>query len=857
MSQWFSDFSLTRLPGERREMGDVVRLSTVTSRGLETEGLPTAFTGYFVDGIGYRPARHPVITTPGLETAAFPVSAFDGVELLTNGADVEWSGVGGGMLSGHTWRGGRKLALRTFADWTGDALSQSDFYDGDPPSYNTLRGGLLLSGPVFADSAHFVLGAEARRVQMPMSPAWVPGPLDTALLAEADTSFGVDLSGYLTPRVVESEVISGFGRFDWQVAAAHRFSVRSSFATISVDNFDPGMGFTASIGSKMDGTDISAGATLTSRLSQGLSAELRIGVENSRREYFGAESPATVVVAGGQAFGNDPALGGRFERIAVRGRETVHIAAGPHAFKVGVEVTGASLDQTYNHGQGGEFFFSGPDQMRATEGVFVQSVGTFPVANYSTLQFGAFLQDRWRVAPGFELTVGLRYELEDVPVGEVQLNSEWLNQTGLSNIDVDGTRGKFSPRLGFLVRRGQWLVRGETGIYYDVVDPAVFSEYIIESGGMRVRRGVGVLGAWPGAPDLTAAPVAGERLTLLPSKLEAPRSSRVSFGISRVLGTSMSFHVSGTYRHTSFLPRRQNLNRHLAPIAFDQYERALQGTLIQQGALLAAVPESNRRFTDFDLVSSLDLDGVSEYWGATVAFERQLEEIVKLSGSYTYSKTDDNWLGAIRNGGAPDDQLSPFPYRLQGRDWADGRSDFDVPHWVVAGLELGKQRGLGVRLAGFYRYRSGYPFTPGFRDGVDANGDGSARNDPAFIDDEIDGVADLLSQWDCLRSQVGRFAQRNSCRSPGVHTLDVRVGIGFFQSGGFRSELVLDALNLLESEVEIPDRAVYLIDESGALATDPVSGNVTVPLVANPNFGLPLAHRASGRMVRFGLRMEF
>src|SRR5690606_32789463 len=130
-----------------------------------------------------------------------------------------------------------------------------------------------------------------------------------------------------------------------------------------------------------------------------------------------------------------------------------------------------------------------------------------------------------------------------------------------------------------------------------------------------------------------------------------------------------------------------------------------------------------------------------------------------------------NLAGAA--GAAPDDALTPLP-TASGTDWREGRSDFDVPHRLSAGAELRIGGPLNARLAGVYRYRSGDPFTPGFRDGVDANGDGSGRNDPAFVDERIAGVSELARAWPCLRTQSGALAERNACRGPGVHGLDVR-----------------------------------------------------------------------------------
>jgi hypothetical protein len=311
-------------------------------------------------------------------------------------------------------------------------------------------------------------------------------------------------------------------------------------------------------------------------------------------------------------------------------------------------------------------------------------------------------------------------------------------------------------------------------------------------------------------------------------------------------------HLAAVYRHTDLLPRREDLNLITTAAARDQHGRPVYGELVQQGALIAARPASNRRFENFDLVSALNADGFSNYFGVTVGLERRLGRVIRLVASYTYSQTRDNWL--VGGGGVPEFQLTPFPEGLRGLDWRESRSDFDVPHRVTVGAELD----FGpVRMGGFYRYQSGRPFTPGFRRGVDVNGDGSGGNDPAFVDDQIAGVSDLFPAWDCLRIQAGRFAERNACRASGVNTLDLRLTVVPLRVRGAPLELVVDALNLIESDIADVDRALYLVDRNGSLSLDAATGIVSLPLVVNPGFGQPVIRRTPGRAVRIGLRINY
>ena len=139
---------------------------------------------------------------------------------------------------------------------------------------------------------------------------------------------------------------------------------------------------------------------------------------------------------------------------------------------------------------------------------------------------------------------------------------------------------------------------------------------------------------------------------------------------------------------------------------------------------------------------------------------------------------------------------------------------------------------------------------------MDANGDGSWRNDPAYVDGQIAGVTDLYTNWDCLRTQEGSFAKRNSCRGPTQQTLDLRLVIGPFHLG-YPLEIVVDGMNLLDTEFASVDRALYLVDPAGSLVKDAATGLVTVPLVVNPDFGKAVQRYGSGRYLRIGIRLNY
>lgn len=868
-SQWFSQLELAELPHARRELTELGRLSSVSNSELETEGLPSRLSSIVVDGIPVSPARHPDLGSGPLQAAAFPLSVFENAELITNSADVEWSGYGGGILSGYTRRGTREFEVRGFGAWSGDALFSSKYFDPGTASSTNLLGAFLVSGPIKRDTAAFIVGVEARRFETPMPQLWNTAALEPEVVRIALDSFGIDLAGYGQPQTARTEAISAFGRVDWQMAAAHGLSVRANFATVPAaspaSRLSPAFHFTPAF----EGSDISTAATLTSQLDRDLDNELRIGFESSTRDYgpdiqtevngeFGVGVPSTFLINDNIAFGSSGVLPGRFRHSAFRLSETLYYRTGAHYLKGGLGLTLSSYEQTYTYGTTGEFFFSSASDLARGRGSLVQVVSPVPTASFNVPQVAAYIQDTWSAAPGVELLLGARIEREHRPRDELTRNEGVFVLTGLKSDSIDGTRIKFSPRASFtwdVQQRHEWIVRAAAGVYHDVIDPGVFTELITSGPQIEVQRRLGPLPSYPTVPPPGNEFGLAYRSTLLGPNFDAPRTGRVSVGISRLIGSLAAVHVSATLRRTDFLPRRDNLNLLSSPSAVDQYGRPLYGSLVQEGALLAARPESERLFRRFDVLSAINADGRSDYAGITVGAERRLASALNFFGQYTYSQTTDNWLSG--RGEGLDAQLSPFPDSINGVDWVDGRSDFDVPHRLVVGGEARVPLPLSPTVSALYRYRSGYPFTPGFRVGVDANADGSARNDPAFVDPSIAGTSELIAEWDCLGQHTGRFAARNACREPGVHTLDLRLGLNLLRADQYSAELLVDALNMLESDVGYRDAALYLVDPSRTLTRNDDTGSITVPLIANPNFGELLVRRTPGRILRLGLRVNF
>jgi len=250
-------------------------------------------------------------------------------------------------------------------------------------------------------------------------------------------------------------------------------------------------------------------------------------------------------------------------------------------------------------------------------------------------------------------------------------------------------------------------------------------------------------------------------------------------------------------------------------------------------------------------VIALNLDGWSTWYGGTIRIERTLARTLLASAAYTYSRTRDNWFGAYAGGGV----AIPVPALGQSGDWSEGVSDFDMPH--RAAVFAAWTSPLGLTVSGVYRYQSGRPFTPGFPWGVDVNGDGVSGNDPAFIDPALPGLSDVIAGWDCLRRAGGRLAERNSCRGDATNTVDARLALRLPRMGGLGLAATAEVIDLLETDFSFPDAALYRIDPAGSLVHNTAERTVSIPLVANPDFGQPMTSARAGRSLRLGLALTW
>lgn len=827
---WLAERGYAELVGGSRLLADAGALSTAADdRGVE--GLAWRRADISVDGAMLGAAGSGGLAGRTTTAAAVPLAAAAQATVGGLDWDTEIGGVGVG-ISALTRRGGDGSARR----W--------GVFGGSSDHGASLR----IEGPLQRDTAHVALGLDVQRSEVPRPAAIVAGDVEgLALLQSARDDHGTDLGALAAAVPVTAERASAYARLDWDLADRYAISVRGAGSYVrSEEATSRALG----LGAPVEATALQAAVNLRTRLTERISTEVRLSGDVFDGSAVASRVPSTLFAGRGVAVGGSAGEPFRDLRLTPRLNALLHWDLGRHRLKLGAIVASNRFETEGGGAPSSEFRFGDAVDLAALSGAFRAVTGPVRSGSFRMGESAMLIQDAWQVAEGFDLLLGLRFDTHRLPVRQLATEGAWLLASGLDNGTANASRKALAPRLGLRWELGsarQWTVEGGAGVYHDLPDHFQFGEALALDRALPVRGGVGTLSSWPGAPDAVTAQPLGGTLAMLGPGFEGARTRRLALSLSRGARGWTSW-IGGVYRHTDHLARRSDLNLPVAATGSDQYGRALHGELVQLGSLLAAAPGSNRRFAGFDAVHAIEVTGFSEYRAAVVGVERAFDVGLSFGLQYTFSQTVDNLVDGGRAASGPLPTATNSP-------WGEGVSDLDAPHRLLAALDWSSRRAGAIRLGIIYHLASGAPFTPTFRDGVDANADGVFTGDPAFVDAALPGMDALLSEWSCLRRDAGAFARRNGCRGDLQHRLDARFTVRLRELAGGPLELVVDALDLASAARSLVDRALVLVDRTGTLTTDPVTGVTTVPLAVNPGFGGPLAERSAGALFRFGLRI--
>jgi carboxypeptidase family protein len=362
-------------------------------------------------------------------------------------------------------------------------------------------------------------------------------------------------------------------------------------------------------------------------------------------------------------------------------------------------------------------------------------------------------------------------------------------------------------------------------------------------------------------------------VTTFAPDFEAPRAWRGSLGISRrVLSNRVNLSLDGTYARGVALFGVTDLNLKTAP-GFTLANEANRPVYVPPGAIDPATGTAafgaSRLHPQDGQVLSLNSNLQSDTRQITASANGFTDHglIYQLSYSLSHVRDQSSFAGGSAaygfasptTGGNPN--VVPF-----------GTSDLQREHQIVGTLTYPLT--ALIEITAVAQLSSGTPYSPLVNG--DVNADGVSRNDRAFIFDPANPATDpavaaamrsLLNSGsgrirDCLRSQVGQVAERNSCDGPWTTSLNWQLNIRP-NSWGLDRRLTISVqiLNTLTGLDLLFHGQNHLEGWGQPGAPDPTLLTITgfnpatleYKYAVNSHFGRPSSYQAYGQPFQFVL----
>ena len=836
---------LQRLP---IDASDLAAIATLAPGVVGVEGTDSTAASFSVAG---QPATQNAVTLDGLsfESMLLPPEAIRVSRVITNTFDVSRGQFTGGQIA-TTTRGGSNFVQGGFTysmrdpslQWSEDETAIA----GRGYNEHTLSGGL--GGPI-RRNVLFVFGSfQLRQRSDPLlSLATIDaGTRDrvgvspdsiTRFLSALDTyGLSPDVAGI--PRERQFDNLSFLGKLDWTVSDRHNLSVRGDWRGGAQEAARIGALSVPHNGGDSRTRGAGGMVTLTSHFGTGVINEFRGYVSSNLRSadpYLvtpqgrvrvgsvlpdGTRSITTFEFGGNAGLPQDATTHG----LEITDEVSLITRGGAHRLKLGALFNASRFEQELTTNRYGSYVYNSlSDFETGTPATFTRSL-TARSRSGASYNSALYLGDVWRVKRGLQVDVGVRLEasrFDGAPQYNPLVDTLFGRRTDRFPSEVHA-----SPRFGFswtpVAGRNvpRFTIRGGVGEFRARPATSMFAAALDATGlpdseGQLICIGSDVpVPDWTGFRDDPASipttctdggsgtSASGRRsnVTLFDERFAAPRSWRASLGGQKRFRDRYGIGVDALYALGTRLPRFTDLNLVASP-AFslsDENDRPVfapaSSIVASTGALSLG---GSRIHRGFGQVLLAEPDGRSRTAQVTVRANgiARIGLIFNVAYTAMWSRDESSFSCCTAGQGYSAPTTAGDP---RVREWAP--NNLERRHSALASMTYPVRPWMEITAVG--RLMSGARFTPFV--GGDINGDG-ARNDRAFIFDPntvadtavAAGMRRMLAREDrvgeCLRSQVGRVAGRNSCQSPWNPTLDFQANFRP-QSLGLERRLTLSLI---------------------------------------------------------------
>lgn len=431
--------------------------------------------------------------------------------------------------------------------------------------------------------------------------------------------------------------------------------------------------------------------------------------------------------------------------------DTLSKQLGKHSLKFGLDIRHIRLANQAAFDSKGTFGFNNlADYINNVAATYQQALQTASFDARQTQQF-YFAQDDFRLKPNFTLSLGLRYEYSNVPLGFFGATDP-QSLGALVPGPVKKDKNNFAPGIGFaysprpsggflksLLGEGATAIRGGYRIGYDILFYNILTVNASNFPRVVVPLVQNQIDVFPNRLSVSGSPSFNPLATFVnsPEDLVAPKAQSYSLTIQRQF--LKDFVVEVGYAGSRGLHGINQLQANPAVLT------AAQIATVQQTKSFTSIPttQARRIFPQFGSRVLIASTAQSTYHSGFVSLNKRLSNRLQFTSSYTWSKNMSNndeslGVGAI-TAGSPQIPQDYFNIDAEKSLSAFDRTHrlaisylYEIPWFKAAWAQNGFVKRVfdGWQLSGITEAQSGQPFT--ILTGVDTNGNGGGGDRPNF-----------------------------------------------------------------------------------------------------------------------------
>ncbi len=632
-----------------------------------------------------------------------PKESIREIRINSNPFSAEYDKLGYGRIEIFTKPGTDKYHGNAFYNYSSDVFNSRNPFSATKVPYDQNYWGGNFSGPVNKKSSFFI-DFDRRALK------------DNAVISADTLDPSLNILHVGQAVVTPNNRTTVSPRFDYQLSPSNTLVLRYTFFTKTDQRKSRRGAILTGVARLLERYDGAIGAGHRDRRAESAGhqrdtlAIYPYGERPERKQFY---PPAVQVLqtftGGGASLGYNYTHTNQYEA-----NNSTSFTFPTHTLKVGGRLRGYRIDDRDTTNYNGIFTFPSLNVYQQTlllqqQGVSATQIraqgfgpsqftveGGNPIADVNQFDLGFFAQDDWRLKPKFTLSLGIRYETQNI----IHDRKDWAPRVGIA-WGLGG--GKNAPKT---------VLRIGYGFFYDRFTQDLTLNSMHVNGIAQQQYIIYNPNFYPTIPNLATLTATPQAIWRIDSRMHAPYVTQGAVGVDRQLPRNTTVSVTYANSHGVHQLRARDIN---AP---------LPGTFIQGVANSGVRPYGN-----IGDIYQYEGSGLFNQQQLITNFNSRISTKLQLFGYFTVGDAHSNTDGA-----------TTFPANQYDESSEYSRAAFDARFHTFMGGTITAP--LGLRFAPYISQTSSKPFNIVL--GQDVYGDTLLNARPAFA---IPGLPSRNTPW--------------------------------------------------------------------------------------------------------------